>query len=227
MSTATTAPNAPQTPADDDARRDWGLVAFPTYFIGAQDREAAESTAAEYPHLRIVSRVPGEDWPTFNAFDPAFLSPEQRAQLLAELLTDHKARAAAMATLDAHVLHDIAGACDTAVTPMEQASLVNGLRDIVKGIPGEELGSTAPITHVRFGSSEYDNGFFYDEDNARFRHADGTVTTLSVDSTEAAEALTELSELNNDMGYDSLLTVDLTTGALAYTCTDTPGANDF
>lgn len=227
MTSTTTPATAPQTPADDDARRDWGLVAFPAYFIGAQDREAAESHAAGYPHMRVVSRVPGEDWPAFDPFNPAILSPEQRARLLAELLTDHKVRAVAMATLDAHVLHDIAGACDTAVTPMEEASLVNGLRDIVQETSGDELGSTAPITHVRFGTTEYDNGFFYDEDNARFRHADGTVTTLSVDSTEAADALTELAELNDAMGYDSLLTVDLTTGALAYTSTIAPGAVDF
>ena len=56
----------------------------------------------------------------------------------------------------------------------------------------------------------------YDSGDARLLHADGTVTRINIDNTGAAEVLTELSELQADIRWDSLLTVNLTTGEITY-----------
>ncbi|MFE4621851.1 hypothetical protein [Streptomyces mirabilis] len=74
---------------------------------------------------------------------------------------------AALATLEAHALHDIAAACDRAVEPKEWAALLESLRELIRDLAERgELDSPEPVTHVWFGTTEHDNGRCYDEHGA-------------------------------------------------------------
>ncbi|WP_326581645.1 hypothetical protein OIE69_43515 (plasmid) [Actinacidiphila glaucinigra] len=203
--TTDTAP-ALQPSASDD-RREWACWAYPApTLIDCTERQVAEDLAARHPSLVVVSRMPGEQYP-----DPAPVHVETFST------TDQEARDAALATLDADGIHTLAEACDRAVTPIQRQAFIDCLREeITDWVNAEAVESTDPVTHARFDTTAYDGGYSYDSGDARLLHADGTVTRINIDNTGAAEVLTELSELQADIRWDSLLTVNLTTGEITY-----------
>lgn len=216
--TPNTAPALQASASASDDRREWACWAYqaPT-LIDCTDQQVAEDLAARHPRLVVVSRMSGEQYPDPAPVHVATFDTGQRALLLAALLTDHQARDAALATLDADGIHTLADACDRAVTPIQQQALIDCLREeITEWVKAEAVDSTEPVTHARFDTTAYDGGYSYDSGDARLLHADGTVTRINIDNTGAAEVLTELSELQADIRWDSLLTVNLTTGEITY-----------
>ncbi|MDX3099182.1 hypothetical protein PV417_32595 [Streptomyces sp. ME19-03-3] len=206
-------PRSPQTDAADEGTRDWAVVTFAPCFLPALSRELAEAHAAEYPQWDLMSRVPGEPWPELDRLNPALMTREQRTQLLERLLADNDARDAALTTLNNSDLR-------AALVRNTETALVRGLRDVIQQAVSEGDLSAEPVTHVRFAAAEYGSALRYDEDGARFHHADGTITETTIDATPADDWLRDLSELDTDIGCDSLLTVNLTTPTVTYSTGD-------
>ena len=210
MNTTTHEPAQDPQPASQDATpRDWGIVAFSPCLIGTDSRETAQDHARRDPHCFAVSRAVGEPWPRFDRLDPALMRPEQRTRLLAQLLADPDTRTAALATVDFDDLH-------AAIITKTEAKLVKCLRDFIQQSVAAGEMSTQPVTHVEFDTADYGSSLRYDEDNACFHHADGTVTAITIEGRAADDWLRDLSELNTDLRGGSRLTVDLTTGTFTY-----------
>lgn len=173
----------------------------------------AEAHAAEYPHWDLVSRVPGEPWLELDRLNPALMTRQQRAQLLERLFADNDARDAALTTLNNSDLR-------AALVRNTETALVRALRDVIQQAVSEGDMSAEPLTHVQFAAADYRSGLRYDEHGARFHHTDGTITETTIEATPADDWLRDLSELDSDIGCDSLLTVNLTTGTVAYSTGD-------
>ncbi|WP_326581622.1 hypothetical protein OIE69_44450 (plasmid) [Actinacidiphila glaucinigra] len=153
--------------------------------------------------------------------EPEPLTVDERAQLLAQLLTEHTVVAGALALLPSFELHHLVGACEQVIAHVEGAALLEAINeDLAALTPDNRLASATPVTHVRFVVTEHDSGLLeYNPDDARLFHADGAVSTVDLPATE--EALTEFSELFN-LGTLSVLTLDLATGAITSDATTTP-----
>ncbi|MFF3256981.1 hypothetical protein ACFYWP_39775 [Actinacidiphila glaucinigra] len=205
--------HAPKTDAKNEGPRDWAVVTFAPCFLPAASRELAEAHVEEYPQWDLVSRVPGEPWPELDRLNPALMTRQQRAQLLEQLLADKDARDAALTTLNNSDLR-------AALGRNTETALVRCLSDVIQQAVNEGDMSAEPVTHVQFAAADYRSALRYDEHGARFHHTDGTITETTIEATPADDWLRDLSELDSDIGCDSLLTVDLTTDTVAYSTSD-------
>ena len=211
--------NAEKTPKGvDDARRDWACWAYESpakapVLIVCSDRRTAEELAETRPHLTVTSRTPGEPYPDPAPVNLAMCTTRQRAQLLAALLADHEARDAALAGLSPSDLHDLSNTCDTLSVPMEEALLVEAVREGVAGIPA--------VQHVRFGAHEQDDNWAYDPDEACLFHTDGGTVSYGT-FPGARNQLAKLSKLTDTMGEFSTVTVTLATGRVVHDCIEAP-----
>ncbi|WP_326581853.1 hypothetical protein OIE69_44330 (plasmid) [Actinacidiphila glaucinigra] len=154
--------------------------------------------------------------PTPEPFPPVNITPlslEQRVDFAGQLLADPATKEAALATVSISDLH-------TALVNSTETALIGGLRDFIEQAVRDGIMSTQPVTHVRFRTADYGSGLRYDEDEARFYHADGEVTVTTVEATPADDWLRDLTELDTEIGCDSELTVDLNTGTVAYGTVD-------
>jgi hypothetical protein len=124
-------------------------------------------------------------------------------------------------SLDTSWLHRVEAMSISRQVPRYQARLLGLLRAgahraLVDGL----LESPWPVAEVRFDSSVYDNGTFWDDYSVDFVHFDGTVTTLDLDDLDVDEQ--DLTGVLADHAstvrpdYGDTLTIDLRTGEFSY-----------
>lgn len=116
-------------------------------------------------------------------------------------------------SLDVNRLCALSALCEDRMTGHFSVRLLDTLRwEAVLAVAGGDAESKSPVTTVRFGTSTWDNGVFYNECGADFVHADGTVSALDCGD-KVAGHLADLSSVDRPEGMDTL-TVDLVTGRI-------------
>ncbi|MDX3694883.1 hypothetical protein PV726_32020 [Streptomyces europaeiscabiei] len=124
-------------------------------------------------------------------------------------------------SLDTSWLHRVEAMSISRQVPRYEERLLGLLRTgayraLVDGL----LESPWPVADVRFGSSVYDNGTFWDDYSVDLVHFDGTVTTLDLDDLDVDEQdlpgvlADHASTVRPDDG--DTLTINLRTGEFSY-----------
>jgi hypothetical protein len=124
-------------------------------------------------------------------------------------------------SLDTPWLHRVEAMSISRQVPRYEERLLGLLRaGAHRALADGLLESPWPVAEVRFDSSAYDNGTFWDDYSVDFVHFDGTVTTLDLDDLDADEqALSGVladhaSTVRPD--YGDTLRIDLRTGEFSY-----------
>lgn len=146
----------------------------------------------------------------------SLLTTEQRAELLAVLLDDQDVRATALAQCDPQTLLDVEEEARSVRTHNAEQALVAALREVTSAL---DLAPPTPVTHVLFPAYPFERGpISFDAGDTTLQHEDGTRTARWLTGTAADPRLDSVSQLYDDIGEDSVLSVDLAAGIVTYTC---------